>query len=76
MTGRYGDLDYPKLTKLGFGLGVTLFVVGVLGELAGPMVFGPLPPWERALFFDFEAIGIALVLLSPFVFGIAMPLTE
>ena len=76
MTGRYGDLDYPKLTKGGFGLGVVLLAVGALGELALPAVVGPLPGWEEMLFFDLEVIGVALALLSPFVFGIALPLTE
>ena len=76
MAGRYGSIDYPELTRLGFGLGLALFVVGVAGELVLPAIAGPLPGWERALFFDFEALGVALVLLSPFVFGILLPLTE
>ena len=76
MAGRYGSLDYPELTRLGFGLGLALFVVGVLGEIALPAVAGPLPGWERTLFFDFEALGVALALISPFVFGVLLPLTE
>lgn len=74
--GRYGDLDYPRLTKTGFLLGVSLVVIGALGEIAGPMLVGPLPGWEDALFTDMEAIGILVALLSPFVFGVFMPLTE
>jgi hypothetical protein len=76
MTGRYGDIDYPRVTKLGMLLGATLFAVGALGELAGPALFGPLPAWEHTLFFDMEAIGVLLLLTVPFVFGIALPLTE
>lgn len=76
MTGRYGNLDYPKLTKRGSGLGLALLAVGALGEAALPAVVGPLPGREEMLFFDLEVIGVALMLLSPFVFGIFLPLTE
>lgn len=76
MTGRYGTLDYPKLTKLGVGLGFALFLAGALGETAGAALFGPLPVWEHTLFVDAEALGVLCILLSPFVFGIALPLTE
>jgi len=34
------------------------------------------PDWERALLFDIELLGILIGLLSPFVFGILLPLTE
>ncbi|WP_049971695.1 DUF7860 family protein [Haladaptatus cibarius] len=74
--GRYGDLDYPKLTKRGFFLGVALLTIGALGEIVGTALYGPLPAWENALFTDLEIIGILLGLLSPFVFGMFLPLTE
>ncbi|WP_266074983.1 DUF7860 family protein [Haladaptatus caseinilyticus] len=74
--GRYGKLDYPKLTKAGFLLGVALIAIGALGEIAGPALFGPLPAWENMLLTDLEIVGILLGLLSPFVFGILLPLTE
>ncbi|WP_101295212.1 DUF7860 family protein [Halegenticoccus soli] len=76
MTGRYGNLDYPRLTKTGFGLGVALFVVGVLGQVVGHAVLQPIPAWEETLFFDLEVLGILIGLLSPLVFGLALPLTE
>lgn len=76
MSGRYGNLDYAKLTKLGFGLGVALFALGAGGTFAGHALFGSLPGWEHALLLDMEVVGTALALLSPFVFGIALPLTE
>lgn len=74
--GRYGNLDYPRLTKLGFLLGVTMFAVGAGGELVGTSLYGSLPAWETTLFVDLEALGIIVGLLSPFIFGIALPLTE
>ena len=76
MAGRYGPLDYPELTRLGVGLGIALFVVGVAGEVTLPAVTGTLPAWENTLFFDLEALGVVLALVSPFVFGIFLPLTE
>lgn len=76
MHGRYGKLDYAKLTKLGFALGIGLFLTGAVGETAGHAIYGTLPAWENTLFFDLEAIGVVVALLSPFVFGIALPLTE
>lgn len=74
--GQYGSLDYPRMTKLGVTLGLGLFAVGAVGNMVLPALLGPLPGWERTLFFDAEAVGVALTLLSPFVFGIALPLTE
>lgn len=74
--GRYGDIDYPTITKRGFALGLGLLLVGVLGEVLLPMVAGPLPQWERTLFFDLEVLGILIGLLTPLVFGVVLPLTE
>lgn len=74
--GRYGNLDYPTLTRRGFALGVVLLAIGALGELVGPIVLGPLPGWEQSLLFDLEVLGVVLGLVTPFVFGILLPLTE
>lgn len=71
-----GNLDYPRLTKLGIGSGLTLFTVGALGLLVAPAVVGPLPAWGQTLFLDAEALGLVVTLLSPFVFGILLPLVE
>jgi hypothetical protein len=76
MPGRYGDLDYARLTKLGLATGLLLFAVGATGELAGHALYGTLPAWEDTLLFDLEVLGILVTLLSPFVFGVFMPLTE
>jgi uncharacterized membrane protein YGL010W len=74
--GRYGDLNYEFLVKAGFLLGLGLFVIGSGGEFLGHAYFEPLPPWEDALFFDLEVIGLLIGFFSPIVFGIFLPLTE
>ncbi|MFA9515681.1 hypothetical protein ACERIT_00420 [Halopenitus sp. H-Gu1] len=76
MAGRYGDLNYQKLTKRSVLLGLTLFVIGALGELTLHTVGLQVPGWEELLLFDIEILGIVIALLSPFVFGIFLPLTE
>jgi len=72
----YASRDYPKLAKSGFFLGVALFAIGGLGEIAGSAALGGLPGWEQTLLFDMEVLGIALGLFSPFLFGIVAPLVE
>lgn len=76
MHGRYGNLDYPRLTKLFFLLGLGCFVVGEAGEYAldSGLVTGP--QWEYTLLVWLTVGGILVALLSPFVFGIVLPLTE
>ncbi|WP_224448039.1 hypothetical protein [Haloprofundus salilacus] len=76
MTGRYGNIDYPRLTKSAFLLGVTLFAAGALAELVGHAAFGTLPGWQNTLFLDMEILGIAVALLAPLLFGVVLPLTE
>lgn len=76
MGGRYGNLDYPTLTKRGFALGVGLFVVGALGELALNGVGVAVPGWTETLLFEAEVLGILLAPLAVLVFGVALPLTE
>ncbi|MDQ2055359.1 MULTISPECIES: hypothetical protein [Halobellus] len=76
MTGRYGNLDYPTLTKRSFLLGIGLFAVGALGEFAIATTGAAVPAWEHTLLVDAEFLGVLLALLSPFVFGILLPLTE
>jgi hypothetical protein len=76
MTGRYGDLDYSTWTKRGTLLGLGLFAAGALGELTAHAMGLQLPAWEATLLFDAEVIGVGLFLLSPLIFGVALPLTE
>lgn len=74
--GQYGSMDHATLAKRGFLLGVALFALGALGELAAATLLGPLPGWGNMLLTDMEALGILLGLFSPLVFGIALPLVE
>jgi hypothetical protein len=76
MTGRYGDLDFPTLTKRSFLLGVGLFALGALGEFALAATGTAVPAWEHAILVDAEWLGVLIALFSPFVFGILLPLTE
>ncbi|MFC4988861.1 MULTISPECIES: hypothetical protein [Saliphagus] len=74
--GRYGNLDYPSLTKAGFLLGLAMFLVGVGGEYVGYAYFGGLPGWEETLLYLLAVIGLLVGFVSPFVFGVFLPLTE
>lgn len=76
MAGQYDNLDYPALTKRSFLLGVSLFLVGVLGEFVITTTGIAAPAWEHTVLFDAEALGIIIALLGPFVFGVVLPLTE
>ena len=75
-TGRYGDLDYPALTKGGFLLGLGLLVLGAAGELLGHMFVGQLPGWEHTLFTFAEGGGLIIGFFSVWIFGVILPLTE
>lgn len=73
--GRYGSLDYPRLAKTSFLLGLALFVVGLLGQVVLGAVPGT-PAWGLTLLLDLEAIGLVVAFFCPLVFGIFLPLTE
>jgi len=68
------ELEYEQFAKGGFGLGVALLVVGVLGNTIVPALLGPVPDWEHVVFVDAIAVGILVGLLSVFLFGIFLPL--
>lgn len=76
MAGRYGELNYPKLTKRSFLFGIGLFVIGALGELIITTSGATVSGWEQTLLFDAEVVGMLIAFFSPFVFGIFLPLTE
>lgn len=73
---RYATRNYAWLTKAAFLIGLGMFVIGVLGEWTIHSQLAGIPPWEDTFFFDVEVLGIIVALLSPFVFGIFLPLTE
>ncbi|PSP63054.1 hypothetical protein BRC76_03690 [Halobacteriales archaeon QH_8_67_36] len=73
---QYRDMDHATLAKRGFVLGVGLFALGALGELAAHALVGPLPGWSNTLLTDMEALGILLALFAPLVFGVVLPLVE
>jgi len=72
----YRDMDYTKLTRGGFLLGVAMFLVGGLGHVVVPALGGSLPGWGAGLLLDLEVGGILIGLFSPLAFGIVLPLTE
>lgn len=74
--GRYGELDYPRLAKGGFLIGLSLLLVGALGGALAHAYLTPLPSWEASLLFDLEVVGLVIGFFSPFIFGILLPLTE
>lgn len=68
--------NYGRSVKIGVAAGAGLFVLGELGQVVLPRVQGPLPDWELTMFAWFSVGGIAIALLSVFVFGVALPLVE
>lgn len=74
--GRYGSVDYARIAKSGFLLGVVLLLVGALGEYTAHEVLAPVPEWELQLFFSIEVAGVLIGFFVPIVFGIVLPLTE
>lgn len=76
MAGRHGNIDYPKITKRGVLFGLGLFLIGAVGEAYIHMTGTQVPGWEERLLLDLEFLGTAIALVTPFVFGIFLPLTE
>ncbi len=74
--GRYSDRDYAQLAKTGFLLGLSMFVVGIAGDVLVHAYFESVPAWEETLLFDLEVVGLLVGFFSPLVFGIVLPLTE
>jgi len=72
--GRYGDIDYPKAAKGGALLGIALLLVGEAGGYASNYL--AMPGWEETLFFDLAILGLLVFVVSPFLFGLVLPLTE
>lgn len=75
MAGRYGDLEYGRLTKTGVVAGAVLFAAGALAEY-GLQATGGITPTLESVFLGMEFLGPLLALLSVILFGVALPLTE
>lgn len=76
MDGRYGDLNYGRVTKGGVAVGLALFVIGLAGEFVGRALLGGVSPVQDSFLVAFEFIGPLVALGAVLVFGIALPLTE
>jgi len=76
MDRRSRGLNYEALTKRAFLLSLGLFVVGELTEPLQHAIHMRVPAWEHTLLFYLTVFGVLGALLSPFVFGIVLPLTE
>lgn len=76
MTGRYGGMNFELWAKGGFLLGIGLLIIGELGEFLIRTYDWTVPQWEHTLLFAAAGAGILIALLSPFVFGIILPLTD
>ncbi|GAA0296545.1 hypothetical protein [Halarchaeum salinum] len=74
--GRYGDIDYPTLTKRATLLSVCLVLGGFLLADAGPALLGSIPGWAMTTAVDAEGLGALGIVLCPLVFGVVLPLTE
>lgn len=70
----HGRVTYGELAKGGFVLGLVVFALGATGELAIQAHLLQGQAWVQTLLFGLEITGIPIFLLSPFVFGIALPL--
>jgi hypothetical protein len=76
MSGRYGDIDYPTLTKRAVLACAAVFLLALAVEGVAAATGTTLPAWERTLLVDVELLAAVGVFLSAFVFGVALPLTE
>ncbi|QLG60688.1 DUF7860 family protein [Halorarum salinum] len=74
--GRYGDLDYARLTKGGVAVCAATFVLALLAQFGAAAAGIALPGWEAMLLTDLEYLSILGAVLSVFVFGVVLPLTE
>ena len=76
MAGQHRNIDYAKLTKRSVLLGVSLLVLGFVGHTAVSLSIVHAPGWVDTVLVDAEYIGVLVMLFSPFIFGIFLPLTE
>lgn len=76
MAGTRNRIDHVTLLKRSFALGLALFLVAEVTEPLQRLAGVGIPAWEHSLLGVLAAVGLVVAFLSPFVFGIALPLTE
>lgn len=76
MVGSQNRINHATLTKRSFLFGLGLFVLSELAEPLQRLVGFGIPGWEHSLLGVGAGIGVLVALLSPFVFGIVLPLVE
>lgn len=69
------NVQYADVAKKGFLVGLALFAVGAVGEVAGH-AYVAIPAMAEGLFFGMEVVGVVLALFVPIVFGAVLPLLE
>jgi len=74
--GRYGNVDYPTLTKRATICSLALVLGGFLLADGGTALLGTLPGWAMTAAVDAEGLGALGIILCPLVFGVVLPLTE
>jgi hypothetical protein len=67
---RSRNMDYARIAKAGFAGGLALFVIGVVGELAGHAVLASMPPTAE------EGLFAMVGFFVPVVFGAVLPPTK
>ncbi|WP_435126659.1 hypothetical protein [Halobaculum sp. D14] len=76
MAGRYGKRNWSALTKRGIAVSLGAFLLAVAVEVGAALAGVSLPGWEETLLVEIEAFGVLGLLVSVFVIGIFLPLTE
>ena len=76
MAGTRNRIDHVTLLKRSFVLGLALFVVAEAAEPLQRIAGVGVPVWEHSLLGVLAGLGLVVAFLSPFVFGIALPLVE
>lgn len=76
MAGTRTRIDHVTYLKRSFALGLALFVAAEAAEPLQRLAGVGVPGWEHSLLGLLAALGLVVAFFSPFVFGIALPLTE
>lgn len=69
-------MDHARIAKTGFGGGLAMFVIGVVGEVAGYAVPASTPPTAEHGLVAMEVLGVLVDFFVPVVSGADLPPTE